>query len=49
MSLINKTGEVRELCAEDLRKFKSAQEVLPLSSQKKLGIDESQKYPCKFP
>ena len=45
MPLINKTGEVRELRAEDFRKFKSAQEVLPLSLQKKLGIVESQKVP----
>jgi len=45
MSLINKTGEVRELRGEDLRKFKSAQAVLPLSLQKKLGIHESQKVP----
>ena len=45
MSLINKTGEVRDLHAEDLHKFKSAQEVLLISLQKKLGIDESQKVP----
>jgi hypothetical protein len=47
MSLINKTSEVRELRTEDLRKFKSAQAVLPLSLQnlQKIGIHESQKVP----
>jgi hypothetical protein len=45
MPLIDKTGEVRELRAEDLKMFKSAQEVLPLSLQKKLGLISPQKVP----
>ena len=45
MPIINKTGEVRELRDEDLKMFKSAQEVLPLSLQKKLGLISPQKVP----
>ena len=36
--IIHKNGEVRELNAEDLRLFKSAQEVLPPELQKTLGM-----------
>jgi hypothetical protein len=32
--IINKTGDLRELRAEDLKMFKSTQEVLPLSLKK---------------
>ena len=46
-SLINAGGEVRELTAKDLAKFKPAAEVLPLSLRKKLGMRGPQKTPTK--
>ncbi|MBH2010993.1 MAG: BrnA antitoxin family protein [Xanthomonadaceae bacterium] len=36
--LIDEDGEVRELTAEDMRRFKPAHEVLPLELQKTLGM-----------
>ena len=36
--LIDADGEVRELTAADMHKFKPATEVLPLELQKMLGI-----------
>jgi uncharacterized protein (DUF4415 family) len=46
-SLINNNGEVRELTADDLKRFKPAREVLPLSLQKTLKIRGAQKSPTK--
>jgi len=47
--LIDADGEVRELMAEDLKKFRPAQEVLPLDLQETLGIRRRgpQKAPTK--
>ena len=45
--LISADGEVRELSAEDMAKFKPAAEVLPLSLKKKLGVRSPQKAPTK--
>jgi uncharacterized protein (DUF4415 family) len=45
--LIDADGEVRELTAEDMAKFRSAAEVLPLSLKKKLGVRGPQKAPIK--
>ena len=45
--LIDTDGEVRELMAEDMAKFKSAAEVLPLSLRKKLAVRGPQKTPTK--
>ena len=47
--LIDADGEVRELSAADMRKFKPATEVLPLQLQKTLGISPRgpQKAPTK--
>ncbi|BBP01928.1 BrnA antitoxin family protein [Sulfuriferula nivalis] len=45
--LINSDGEIRELTAEDMAKFKPAAEVLPLSLRNKLGVRGSQKAPTK--
>ena len=42
---IDKHGEVRELSAEDMAKFKPAAEVLPSSLRKKLGVPGPQKSP----
>lgn len=36
--LIDESGEVRSLTAEDLKKFRPASEVLPASLQAKLGM-----------
>jgi uncharacterized protein (DUF4415 family) len=36
--LIDKDGEVRELTAQDMRRFKPAHEVLPLDLQNTLGM-----------
>jgi hypothetical protein len=41
MSLIDESGEVRELVSEDIRQFKSAKEVLPPSLLEKLTIHQS--------
>jgi len=45
--LIAADGEVRELTAEDLAKFKPTAEVLPSSLRKKLGVRGPQKTPTK--
>ncbi len=45
--LIDSDGEVRELSAEDMAKFKFAADVLPLSLRKKLGVRGPQKTPTK--
>jgi uncharacterized protein (DUF4415 family) len=45
--LIDADGEVRELTAEDMAKFKPAAEVLPASLGKKLGVRGPQKAPTK--
>lgn len=45
--LIDKDGEVRELTSEDFKNFKPAEEVLPPSLLKKLGIRGAQKAPIK--
>jgi uncharacterized protein (DUF4415 family) len=45
--LIDADGEVRELTAEDLAKFKPAAEVLPASLRRKLGVRGPQKAPTK--
>jgi uncharacterized protein (DUF4415 family) len=47
--LTNEDGEVRELSAADLRRFKPAYEVLPASLQKTLGMKQRgpQKTPTK--
>jgi uncharacterized protein (DUF4415 family) len=45
--LIDTDGEVRELTAEDLAKFKPAAEVLPLALRTKLGVRGPQKAPTK--
>jgi len=45
--LINKNGEVRELAAEDMAKFKPAAAVLPASLRNKLGVRGPQKTPTK--
>lgn len=45
--MIDSTGEVRELQTEDLKKFRSATEVLPDSLQRKLGIRGPQRAPTK--
>jgi uncharacterized protein (DUF4415 family) len=45
--MIDSTGEVRELSAEDLKRFRPAQEVLPSSLQRKLGVRGPQRSPTK--
>jgi len=45
--LISTDGEVRELTAEDMAKFKPAAEVLSASLRKKLGVRGPQKTPTK--
>ena len=45
--LINTRGEVRELTAEEMVKFKPSAEVLPLSLRRKLGVRGPQKAPTK--
>lgn len=45
--LISSDGEVRELTAEDMAKFKPAAEVLPASLRNKLGVRGPQKTPTK--
>ena len=45
--LINAHGEVRELTAAEMAKFKPSAEVLPLSLRKKLGVRGPQKTPTK--
>ena len=45
--LISSKGEVRELTAKDMAKFKPAAEVLPMSLRKKLGVRGRQKAPTK--
>ena len=45
--LIDSDGEVRELTAKDMARFKPAAEVLPLSLRRKLGVRGTQKAPTK--
>lgn len=45
--LIDTTGEVREITAEDLKKFQPAREALPASLQRKLGVRGPQRAPTK--
>ena len=45
--LIDSDGEVRELTAKDMARFKPAGEVLPSSLRKKLGVRGPQKSPTK--
>lgn len=45
--LIDADGEVRELIAEDMAKFRLAAEALPPSLKKKLGVRGPQKAPIK--
>lgn len=45
--LIDADGEVRELTAKDMAKFKPAAEVLPTSLRKKLGVRGPQRTPTK--
>ena len=45
--LIDTDGEVRELSAADMAKFRPAAEVLPSSLKKKLGVRGPQKTPTK--
>ena len=45
--LIDTDGEVRELTAKDMAKFKPAAELLPLSLKKKLAVRGPQKTPTK--
>jgi len=45
--LIDADGEVRELTAEDMAKFRPATDVLPSSLKKKLGVRGPQKTPTK--
>ncbi len=45
--LIDEDGEVRELSAADMAKFRPAAEVLPASLKKKLGVRGPQKAPTK--
>lgn len=45
--LIDADGEVRELTAEDMAKFKPSAEVLPASLKKKLGVRGPQRTPTK--
>jgi uncharacterized protein (DUF4415 family) len=45
--LIDSDGEVRELTAKDMARFKPAPEVLPSSLRKKLGVRGLQKAPTK--
>ncbi len=45
--LIDNDGEVRELTADDLNRFKPARDVLPLALQKTLKIRGAQKAPTK--
>lgn len=45
--MIDKGGEVRELSAADMAKFRPAVEVLPASLKRKLGVRSPQKAPTK--
>jgi uncharacterized protein (DUF4415 family) len=45
--LIDTDGDVRELTAVDMAKFKPAAEVLPLPLREKLGVRGPQKAPTK--
>ena len=45
--LTDKHGEVRELTAEDLRRFERVQDVLPASLKSKLGVRGPQKTATK--
>lgn len=45
--LIDSTGEVREITAEDLKNFQPARGALPASLQRKLGVRGPQRSPTK--
>ena len=45
--LIDATGEVREITAEDLKKFQPAREALPGFLQRKLGVRGPQRAATK--
>jgi uncharacterized protein (DUF4415 family) len=45
--LVDNKGEVREILAADMKKFRPAQDVLPLSLRKKVGIRGPQVAPTK--
>ena len=45
--LVDARGEVRELTAADLKKFRPSREVLPASLRKKVGVRGPQKTPTK--
>jgi uncharacterized protein (DUF4415 family) len=45
--LIDADGDVRELTAEDMAKFRPAAKVLPASLKMKLGVRGAQKKPTK--
>ena len=45
--LIDANGEVRELTADDMAKFRPAADVLPSSLKMKLGVRGPQKTPTK--
>lgn len=45
--LTNADGEIRELTAEDMAKFRPAADALPLSLKNKLGVRGPQKTPTK--
>jgi uncharacterized protein (DUF4415 family) len=48
-TLIDEHGEVRELTAADLKKFKQGGEALPPSLRAKVGVRGRQKAPTKVP
>jgi uncharacterized protein (DUF4415 family) len=45
--LTDKRGEVRELTAEDMRRFRRTDEVLPASLRAKIGVRGPQRAPTK--
>jgi uncharacterized protein (DUF4415 family) len=45
--LVNDRGDVRELSAADLKKFRPSRDVLPSSLRKKVGVRGPQKTPTK--
>ena len=45
--LTDESGEVRELTAEDMKKFRPVQEVLPQALLHRLGVRGPQKTPTK--
>ena len=45
--MIDSHGEVRELSTEDLKRFRPAEEALPSSLRRKLGVRGAQRNPTK--